>query len=120
MASFYADKISFVRVRTTQPSIQTQAQGQKGITKCLQGVDLQRDDLEHTPMTANQVRDAYYSSEHENSLRDVYFEVTLNMEADEPLSVELFQAFGPLIAVRFKNRVFTRIGGYKNGPSCKY
>lgn len=111
MASFYADEISFVRVIANPSSIQTQAQGQKGTANDSEGKDLHGDfGFNCAPMTADQVREAYYSSEHENSLRDVYFEITLNMEADEPLSVELFQAFGPLIAVRFKNRVFTRTG----------
>lgn len=108
---FYADEISFVRVTVNNRTVETQARGQKGTSKDPQGVDLQGDGLEHTPITDDQFRAAYYSSEYENSLRDVYFEVTLNIESDEQLAVELFQTFGSLIAVKFKNGVFTRTGG---------
>lgn len=110
-ASFYADEISFVCVIANLLSVQTQAQGQKGTANDSEGTDLHGNfGLKCVPMTADQVRAAYCSSEHENSLRDVYFEVTLNMEADEQRAFELFQEFGPLISVKFKNGFFTRTG----------
>jgi hypothetical protein len=110
-ATYYADEIYFVRVTANTRIIQTQAEEQERTEKDPEGKNLHGDfGLKCVPMTASQVRAAYYSSYYESNLRDVYFEVTLNREADEQLAVELFQAFGALIAVKFKNSVFTRTG----------
>lgn len=108
--TFCADKISFVRVTAPTQSVQTQAEEQAVTVKDPQGVFPQGDYLKCVPITADQFQAAYHSSDYKNNLRDIYFEVTMIREADEQLAVELFQAFGPLIAVKFKNRVFTRRG----------
>ncbi|MCO5383537.1 MAG: hypothetical protein NHB15_16900 [Methanosarcina barkeri] len=111
LAPFHVDKIYFVRVTANTRIIQTQAERQEVTTKDPKGTNLHGDfGLKYVPTTSGQVRAAYHSSVYENKLRDIYFEVTLNTEVDEQLAVELFQAFGPLIAVKFKNGVFTRTG----------
>lgn len=88
MATFCVDTISYVRV-----------------TKNTQG-----NDLKITPLTAGQFRAALHSSNYEMDLRDLYFAVTLNRDADEQVANELFQAFGALVAVNFKNDTIKRRG----------
>lgn len=110
-STFYVDEILLIRVTTNAPSVQTQTGEQERTEKDSESTGLHESfDFKCVPTTADQVRAGYHSPEYENSLRDIYFEVKLNMEADESLAVELFQAFGSLIAVKFKNRVFTRVG----------
>jgi len=90
MTTFYVDTISYVRVNK----------------------DPQGNGLKIVPLTAGQVRDSRHSSNYERDLQDLYFEVTLNRNADEQVANELFQEFGALIAVNFKNGSFTRNGGF--------
>lgn len=109
-STFCADEIFFVRVIANTQSVQTQAGRQEVTANDPQSTALQGNGFKYIPMRADQVHAAYSSSDYENKLRDIYFEVTLNREADEQIAVELFQVFGSLIAVNFKNGVFTRTG----------
>lgn len=88
MITFCVDTISYFRV-----------------TKNPQG-----NGLKIIPLTAGQVRAALYSSNYEMDLRNLYFAVTLNRDEDEQVANELFQEFGALFAVNFKNGTIKRRG----------